>query len=682
MDEFSKDNLPGDDDLPGGDSPNGDGVGRAQSELGERDVNDGSVGRRADADDDFSARDDAPVESEERVRLERAAQLGRKALLGGGHSGIDRVAVETKRHRRGKIFVNSAGAVCLFSALAVIVAFIGWPISEADGMWLRAGTYCAAGAFLLQEILRFIFRRDSFFRRFAEHWFESLLSFFALVMFFAAVPAQSKLSEWFAETPEFTLRRIYATVLCGLISWVIVSRVFRFRKSFFKKMTFNPGRAFILSFVGLILLGTLFLKMPNASVHGISWCDALFLSTSSACVTGLAPFDIAVELTRTGHCVVLVLTQLGGLGVMLITYILAYFFSGGISLRSLFDFRNLFSEDNIGQIGMALAIVIVFTIGAEALGAVAIAFATAGTPIVQDKAVFFAVFQSVSAFCNSGFSCVPGAMANPELRENAAMISAVSTMVLIGGLGFPVVKNFWMFFVDGIRVRAWRRNYRHIPVRLSVHTKIVLTTTAGLLVFGAVAFFFLQGDWSFEGMTRAAFLSATSRTAGFDLGPTSEIAPGAKLLLMALMFIGGNPFSTAGGIKTTTFVVALLSLRQVLRRRRDLEVFGRRINSDFANYALAILLLAAVTVFGVTVSLSLLHPEIDILSLSFETVSALGTVGLSCEVTPQLGDPAKYLLAFTMLVGRAGFALIIMSLMPKERNKAKARLPETTIVFA
>lgn len=613
-------------------------------------------------------------------------RIGHKAVAGGVRDDSAGRAPESTGgapERAGVWLVNIAGALCLTSALAAIVAIVGWPISESEMHWVRAGTRCTVGLFFIQEILRVAFGRDSFFRRFTKHWFETLLFLAAFVLIFAARPALPRLCEFFAGTPELTVRLGYAAVLNALILWAMLSRVMRFRKSFFSKISFNPGRLFIFSFVILICIGALLLKTPNAGVNEISWCDAFFLSTSSVCVTGLAPFDIATGLTFTGQCIVLVLIQLGGLGVMLITYFLAYFFSGGLSLRSRFDFQHLFSEDNIGQIGMALAVVVIFTFAAEAVGAIVIGFSMAGTPIADAQPVFFAVFHSISGFCNAGLSCVPGAMSNPELCRNMAMISSIFVMTIIGGLGFPVIKNFWLFFVDRVRSRTWRHSSGRVPVRLSTHTKIVLATSVGLMLFGFAAFFLLDwGNRGSESLLRSLFLAGASRTSGFDIDSTREIGTAAKLLLMALMFIGGSPFSTAGGIKTTTFAVALLSLRQIVLGRRDLEVFGRRLNSDFANYALAIVLLGAAAVFAVTVALCVLHPEIDFLSLSFEAVSAVGTVGLSCDVTPHLGVPAKYLIAVTMLAGRIGIVLIITSFLPKKSRAAKARFPETTIVLA
>ncbi|MBQ2732092.1 MAG: hypothetical protein IJF68_03505, partial [Opitutales bacterium] len=185
--------------------------------------------------------------------------------------------------------VNGIGAVCLLTALASVVAIIGWPVQEAQLFWLRAGTRCAVGLFLLQEVLRMVFRRESILRRFLTHWFESFLFCGALLMMIAYAPILKGLTAFFSGTDSLSIRLWYSAGLNALILWVLALRGIRFRHSFLKGVSLTPGRVFILSFVLLIIAGTLLLKTPNASVGGISWCDALFLSTSAVCVTGLSP---------------------------------------------------------------------------------------------------------------------------------------------------------------------------------------------------------------------------------------------------------------------------------------------------------------------------------------------------------------------------------------------------------
>lgn len=578
--------------------------------------------------------------------------------------------------------VNGVGVICFLCALTTLVALIGWNLPDEQADWLYTGTCCTAVLIFFQEVLRFGLRGGEVFRRLLNRWGESVLLFVVWGMTLAFGSTCNALRSVFPALSAQTAELLGIGIINTLMLCLLSLRGIRSRKSFFKDFPLTPGRVFILSFILLILAGTLLLKTPSASVSGISWCDALFLSTSAVCVTGLSPFDVALELTFRGQCILLGLIQIGGLGVMSITYFFAYFFAGGLSLRNRFDFQDLFSEDNIGQIGTVLAVLVGFTFAAEAIGAIAIYFSTEGLSIVAENSVFFSIFHSVSGFCNAGLSCVPGAMMHPELCGNTGMIFSVFTMAIVGGLGFPVIKNFWHYFTDALYRRVRRRSIDHVPARLTTHTKLVLVTSFGIFLFGMFAFYFLDwDDWSGDSVLRAFFLAGTSRTAGFDIAPTSEITSGAKLLLMALMFIGGSPFSTAGGIKTTTFAVAVLSIRQYVLGRRELEVFGRRLDSDIANQALAIVLLGATMVFIVTVSLCVLQPEMEFLALAFESFSAVGTVGLSCDVTPRLGDASKYILTIAMFIGRIGVLLFLTSFV-KRREATGARLPEDTIVLS
>lgn len=576
-----------------------------------------------------------------------------------------------------------SGIASSLAALAVLTAIIGWTV-PADGVGtLRAGTFCAAALFFLHEALSLFLRKEPVLRHFAKHWFRGLLFFVVLALMVARAPLSALFERAFPDAVPHEIGIGYAAALSAAVLWAHALRVIRERRTFFRRLPLTPGRVFISSFVLLISAGTLLLKTPDASVSGISWCDALFLSTSAVCVTGLTPFDVARELTFSGQCILLALIQLGGLGVMSITYFFAHFFVGGLSLKNRFDFQDLFSEENIGQIGTVLAIIVGFTFTAEAIGAVAVYFSAADLLEASERPVFFAVFHAVSSFCNAGLSCLPGGMTDSRLCGNMGMIFSVFAMCFAGSLGFPVIKNFWMFFTDRLRTRLRRKSVGHVPVRLTTHTKIVLTTSLGVFAFGFAAFYLLDGtNWGADSVRRAFVLAGTSRTSGFDIAPTGDISPAAKLILMALMFIGGSPFSTAGGIKTTTFAVALLALRQYVLGRRDLEVFGRRLESDVARQVLAIISFAASLVFLVTLALCVLHPEIDIVSLAFEAVSAAGTVGLSCDVTPRLSDGAKYLVAGTMFVGRIGVLLFVTSFLPRRKTRLNARLPETSIVLS
>lgn len=450
----------------------------------------------------------------------------------------------------------------------------------------------------------------------------------------------------------------------------------------------SPGLVFILSFTGLIAVGALLLKTPHATtLAGISWIDAIFVATSAVCVTGLSPVDIPATLTLHGQWVLLGLIQIGGLGIMTLTYFFAYFVAGGVSLRNRIGLQDLLSEENLGHIGTVLALIVAFTAGVELIGAGLIYAALRDAPHPPDNLAFFALFHAVSAFCNAGFSTLSPGLADPRVNDRAGFLSVIMGLIVLGGLGFPVVKNFWGYAVASLRRRLGLRVAA--PPRLTANSRLVLLATAALLLGGTVLFWLTEFVVSPEpgriagGSTwlTALFHSVTARTAGFNVTPTETLLPASVVLMIFLMFVGGSPSSTAGGIKTTTLAVASLSLRRIILGRRDVEAFGRRLPEETADRALSIILIGTAFIMTVAMALCVLHPELPMENLVFEAVSAVGTVGLTRDITPRLGAPAKLVLAFAMLVGRVG-VLVFLSAFIRRRAPAVLRYPETGIVLS
>ena len=579
---------------------------------------------------------------------------------------------EENKVSRLAFWLNAVMIFCALVSVAELVAVSGWTLKAIHVDILGALSIGTVIAFFVQEVFRLFCLRKSVFAHLKKFWFESVLVLLVPVVFFSSLAIGWKFSQEFMQS--------YFAVLHAIIALVVGLRAVRSRHMLAAGTALTPGRVFILSFALLILAGTLMLLTPNATKSGISFIDALFFATSAVCVTGLVPVPSLPEtLTQFGQCILLALVQLGGLGVMSITYFFAYFFAGGLSLKNRFAFRDLFSEDNISQIGLVLGVMIGFTLSVEIVGAAWIYLSyAADAPGVSDP-IFFSVFHSVMAFCNAGFSTLPNGLATGEIPTQYGFVGGIISLTVIGGLSFPVFKNFWLVAVDRVR-RGLLRSRASVPVRLTAHTKLVLVTTAALFV-GGIIFLYLTGVHEQGGtFLRAVFLSASSRTAGFDIGDTGGLATGTLLVVMVLMFIGGAPFSTAGGIKVTTFAVAFLSLRQMLFGKRDLEVFGRRLDSDVAKEALAIVLLASAFLALVAIALCTMHPEQPASFMLFEAVSAVATVGLTCDITPKLCLGAKCVLVVAMFVGRIGILLFLTSFVSR-RASTGARLPETTIVL-
>lgn len=570
--------------------------------------------------------------------------------------------------RRTMLWLNGLAGFCALFGVAAIVVALGWHLDAFHLTVLKYFSLAGAVIFFFEEFARLFYFQGSAIKYLREYWAEVALTSAIPVVFIFG-------NDFSGSTSAHAKAFICLIQLCVIAAAGVRSLRFRGKIGAVKRL--SPGRVFILSFAALILVGTLLLQTPKATTNGIGFADALFFATSAVCVTGLVPVEsLPATLTEFGQYILLVLAQLGGLGVMSITYFFAYFFAGGLSIRNRFAFQDLFSEDNLAQIGLVLGVLVGFTFSVEALGALWIYYSYAAENIADP--VFFSIFHSVMAFCNAGFSTLPQGLATGNVLAQTDFISAIILLSVVGGLGFPVVKNFWLVSVSSLK-RHLLRHRGFISAKLSTHSKIVLATSALLLVAGTILLLITGGET--VDFMRAVFLSATTRTAGFDIGDPALLPTGALLIMMVLMFIGGAPFSTAGGIKVTTFAVAALSIRQFLFGRRDLEIFGRRLHGDIAHQALAIILLGGLFFAFVATVLCFLHPEIRGEFLIFEAVSAVATVGISCGITPQLCVGAKLVLVAAMFIGRIGILLFLTSFI-RRREGTGARLPEDTIVLS
>jgi potassium uptake TrkH family protein len=447
---------------------------------------------------------------------------------------------------------------------------------------------------------------------------------------------------------------------------------------------FAPGLLFLGSFVALILLGTLLLKLPRATTGGITWVDALFTSTSAACVTGLATIDPALAFTPLGHFIILLLIQAGGLGVMTLTYFIAVMAGQGISLRDRVVIRDMLNEDSLGQTGKVVRRIVLLTLGFEVAGAIGLWFAWRGVPGAPDPLFWHCCFHSISAFCNAGFSTLPGGLTHGSTVLNLSYQAVIIILIVGGGLGFAVYHEGWKQLLLRWRRRRACGPLRPLPLRWTVHWRLATGVTALLLAGGTLLLYFCDSGPAATGdpalrWWRALFNSVTCRTAGFNVTDIGAHALPAALIMISLMFVGGSPGGTAGGIKTTTFAVALLELWRMIRGRSEVIYAARRIGREVIERSFATLVVSLIWIGASTLLLSLWHPKFLLIDALFEVVSAFGTVGLSRGLTTQLEDPSKLLICLTMLAGRVGVLSFVLAFAGNPRPSAlsypEARLP-------
>jgi potassium uptake TrkH family protein len=460
-----------------------------------------------------------------------------------------------------------------------------------------------------------------------------------------------------------SMSSLYIIVAQTIILIDTLSTVLRLSRKISTKHI-SPARLFLASFVLLIMLGALLLSLPRASTHGISLVDALFTSTSAVCVTGLIVVDTATAFTPFGQLVILLLIQIGGLGLMTFTTFFVLF-SGRLSIRERVLMQDLLNRESLGQVRNALIGIVGMTLLFEAAGAVLLYLSWGdGVFATQNERIVSSIFHSVSAFCNAGFSLFSTNLGGPGVAMNPAVNAIVASLIVFGGLGFIVIMNLFT-------VRWYGRKAARLRTRLTAHTKLVLATTAVLIAGGAVMFLALEWNGALAQLTApeklmaAVFQSISTRTAGFNTIDIGRIGAPASLLFILLMFIGASPGSTGGGIKTTTAALIFLAAINVVRGREKIHIAHRSVDRSVVSRALATMIfmmaLLACSLFLLTIFEQ--KPLVDVF---FECVSAIGTVGLSRGITGSLTGASKIVLVFTMLIGRVGPLTMMMALVHSE----------------
>lgn len=432
----------------------------------------------------------------------------------------------------------------------------------------------------------------------------------------------------------------------------------------------NPPRVLALGFASLILIGTVLLNLPIASKSGqsIGFIDALFTAASAVCVTGLVVVNTAEFWSLFGQSVILILIQIGALGVMTMATAGALIVGRRITLRERLIIKEQLNQKTMSGLVKLTIYVILSTFVIEGIGTILLSFKF--IPIYGPiKGIWQSLFHSVSAFCNAGFD-VTGKSMNP-FASDLGINMIISVLIILGGLGFSV-------FIDISKVRKIKR--------FKLHTKFVLSITVILLVAGMLAFIFIEfnnpstiGNMNFSDKLLSSFFqSVVTRTAGFNSVSIGGLRDTTVFFFIILMFIGGSPGSTAGGIKTTTFGTLILATLSVIRGDKDVNIFQRRIGEDIINRSLAIIMVGITWIIIVATILTTTEDAI-FLDLLFETTSAFATVGLTRGITPELSNIGKFLIIITMYAGRVG--PLTMAFAFAQRNKSsKYRYAEGTII--
>ncbi len=464
----------------------------------------------------------------------------------------------------------------------------------------------------------------------------------------------------------------------AVIVFMIISRT-RKADKLVSLLGLKPAQLMLTSFGAAICIGTILLMLPAATVSGVrtSFVDALFTATSATCVTGLIVKDTAVYFSTFGHCVILALIQVGALGIMTFSVSLAVFARKRVEMQRQIEMQEMLDQDTVASIKDLVKFIVKMAFAFEIAGAAGLFLAWRGKIGGDGLTAFHALFHSVSAFCNAGFSTFSDSL----VRFSGDIPTNVMIMVLIvfGGLGFTVVRDL----LGNFRERALRRSSRLRSLR--VQTKIVLAVSATLILAGAVLFYALERGSSLAGagigdrILVSLFQSVTARTAGFNTCDFGALSSATLMVVIILMFIGASPGSTGGGIKTTTVAVLWSAIMSGLRKRPDSELYRRTIPAEVIQKALSVLIISLVVVLAFGLVL-LYYENQPFASVMFETVSAFGTVGLSTGITPNLSTAGKVALTLLMFMGRLGPLTIAYAFL-RQRRPAQYRYAEERVMI-
>lgn len=433
----------------------------------------------------------------------------------------------------------------------------------------------------------------------------------------------------------------------------------------------SPMKLLLYGYCIIILIGTLFLSLPAATKGSESTpvTDCLFTATSATCVTGLVRYDTYTHWTLFGQIIILMLIQIGGIGFMTMAIIVMVFTKQKIGISQRAIMQNSISAPQIGGIVKMSKFIAFGTFLIEGIGAVLLSFSFIPRFGVL-KGIYFSIFHSISAFCNAGFDLMGG------------VTGQFSSMTGIVGDYYVNIVLMLLIFIGGLGFFVWNDLLRKkfIFKNLNLQSKLVLTVSIGLVLFGAAALFIFEYNGAaFEKLSpgqrllAAFFQSVSARTAGFNTVDLNAFTESGKLVMIFLMMIGGSSGSTAGGIKTTTFWILCLSIFATYNRRKNIEVFGRRIEEGITKMASCVFMTYLLVTLGCGAVVCAVE-KVPAVTALFETVSAMATVGLSLSLTPYLGMAVKIMIILLMFCGRVGSVTILLA-FSSDRTETSSKLP-------
>jgi trk system potassium uptake protein TrkH len=448
------------------------------------------------------------------------------------------------------------------------------------------------------------------------------------------------------------------------------------KSKLFSFFSLRPAQMVFFSFFGVIITGAFMLMLPISANEGVNvqFIDALFISTSATCVTGLATISIVDTFSVFGQVVVAILIEIGGLSIMTLYASMAIFLGQSLEMKDRIMMMDVLDASNLEQLLSEILNIAKYALFIQLWGMVILTIAFTFEGFDFSTALYFGFFHSISAFCNAGFALfnnnLEGFVVSPAIHLTIAIL------IILGGLGFMVLREITDVFAGTRKLNQF-----------TLHSKVVLTTTGVLLASGSIFIFFgeflntLDSYSLWEKMQIAFFQSVTLRTAGFNSIPFASLHAHTIFMMILFMFVGGSPGSTAGGIKTTSLAILFESIRTTLKGKDQVVIFKRKISSSLVVKTTALTFLSIVCVSTILLIMLKVEPRHDFLSLFFEVVSAFGTVGLSLGITPFLSSMGKFVIVIMMFIGRIGPLTLLLAMPSKRYVDHGVNYPEGRILI-
>lgn len=441
-----------------------------------------------------------------------------------------------------------------------------------------------------------------------------------------------------------------------------------------KKTKFSEVQVLALGFFIVIFIGGTILSLPISSASGeaTNFLDSIFTATSATCVTGLVTVDTGTHWNLFGQTVIMILIEIGGLGFMSFATFISVLIGRRITLKSRLLMQEAMNTFNIQGLVKMLKKVMLFTFIIQFIGALILS-----TQLIPEfgvaRGIYISIFSSISTFCNAGFDLFGNFNSYTTYYDNSIILLTVSALIAIGGLGFIVLLELY--------------NYKSTK-KLSLHAKVVLLITTILIVGGTIVMFILEynnpntlGNMNIKDkIVNSIVASISPRTAGINSVPIDKMTTTSKFITVILMFIGGSPGSTAGGLKTSTFGIILCTAISVIKGKENADIFGRTIPRGLQLKAVTLLIIGMGLVTTVTMALTIAEPNEAFLDVLYEATSAFGTVGLTTGVTQRLSEPGKIIIIMLMYLGRVGPLTVVMALISRKKG-TNYKYPEGKILI-